>query len=315
MNNIVIEVNKRFELVQVLVYLTDRQEKTYQFLDNAEYFPALQEYFQKFTTHEAVKITTDLIDNQNFVHVIPFKAILNIDEIIKNTEHPLYNWVNSVKDFERESRFDDFFDSNNNREYFSTVVNTAKAFGIEKWLDYTEKFFRKEFNRFILILSPSIGNYGFIMDVPEKETAYTVRLIPYCDENGKRNWNVGDFARGIAHEFAHCFVNPVVEKHKNKLDDLSAFFKSHKDMLSFYNVNYAVMNEYYVRAYSILFMKKFRSDFPDFDIKADTERHKKQAGFIYIDDFIAYLDEYESSNMSFEDFCLSKLNEMATICN
>ena len=83
MNNIVIEVNKRFELVQVLVYLADRQEKTYQFLDNAEYFPALQEYFQKFTTHEAVKITTDLIDNQNFVHVIPFKAILNIDEIIK----------------------------------------------------------------------------------------------------------------------------------------------------------------------------------------------------------------------------------------
>jgi len=62
-------------------------------------------------------------------------------------------------------------------------------------------------------------------------------------------------------------------------------------------------------------MKKFRSDFPDFDIKADTERHKKQAGFIYIDDFIAYLDEYESSNMSFEDFCLSKLNEMATIYN
>ena len=308
MNNVIIEVNKRIELVQVLLYLSDRQDKTYQSLSNAEYFPVVKEYFQKFTNHNAVKLTAYLIDNQYFLHGKPLRAILTIDEILKDPKNSLYEWTNSVKDFEKESRFDNFFD--NNREYFSMIENTVKSFGIEKWLDYTEKYFKKEFNRVNLILSPSYGNNGFILDVPEKESAYIVRNVPHYDENGKRYWAKDYLARGTAHEFAHCFVNPVVEKYKEKLNGLSVFFQAHKNMMSFYNVDYAVMNEYYVRAYADIFMKNFKSDFPDFDIAADIERNIKQAGFIYIDDFITYLDEYERGDRSFEDFYLLKLNEL-----
>jgi len=103
-------------------------------------------------------------------------------------------------------------------------------------------------------------------------------------------------------------VNPVVEKHKDRLKDLPEFFKAHTNMMNYYNVDYAVMNEYFVRAYSVIFMRKFKADFPGFDEAANIERHKQW--FIYIDEFIKRLEEYERCVLSFEEFYLSKLDEI-----
>ena len=310
MNHVDIEVNKHIELIQVLIYLSERQEKTFQHLNNVDYFAIIKSYFQRFKKHEAVKLTTDLIDKNNFIHIKPLRAILSINEIANNIEHPLYKWSVAVKDFVKVSNFDNFF--KNNHDYYCMFENRYKSYGIEKWLECTELFFKKEFNRYSLILCPCTGNYGFILDIPEKETAYQVEAVPFYDEKGEECWDIASFAYGTAHEFGHCFVNPVVEGHKDKLNDLRMFFQSHKNMLYAYNVDYAVMNEYFVRAYSVKFMKKFKNDFMNFDINAVIERHRKI--FIHIDEFIKYLDEYESGDLSFEAFYLSKLDKISILC-
>ena len=44
-------------------------------------------------------------------------------------------------------------------------------------------------------------------------------------------------------------------------------------MYSFYNVDYAVINEYWVRAFAIRFMEKMRFD--DFDVNEEYVRQRK----------------------------------------
>ena len=319
MGRVNIEVNKQLELVEVLIFLSERQEKNFQHINNVEYFSKIQSYFQKFKNHRAVTLTTELIDNKNFIHIQPFIAILCSDDILIDTENSLHEWCIAVREFEADSKFDEFFKSNN--VYYSMIVEKALSCDIIKWVEYTENFFGKEFNLFNLILCPSTGNYGFVLDIPEKETAYMVHAAPYLNNNSdlifwedgtkQYAWDATVLAKGLAHEFGHCFVNPVVESHKEKLSDLSAFFASHKNMMQHYNVNYAVMNEYLVRAYTIKFMKEFKNIFSDFDVNEQVECQKKT--FIFIEKFVEYIDEYECQNLAFDIFYLSKLEDISNL--
>jgi len=308
-NHITIAVNPQVELVQVLLYLSQRQGKTFQLLANTAYFSAIQLHFQPVKGHPAVKLTTALIDNNSFIHIRPLEAILQLDNITNDPAHPLHQWGLAVRDFADTGRFDTFF--KDQQTYYSRLENTVRAYDIERWLAYTEHFFKKPFNRYNLILCPSAGNYGFVMAVPEPETAYHVAATPCFDEHGAEFWDAAGFAYGIAHEFGHCFVNPVVESHKDKLPALPAFFQSHANMLHAYNVDYAVMNEYFVRAYSVKFMLAHAAEFPDFAIEQVIERHRKT--FIHIDAFIRYLDEYEAGGLSFEAFYLSVLAKIKSL--
>lgn len=127
-------------------------------------------------------------------------------------------------------------------------------------------------------------------------------------ENGiiKSGEYTNRFIRGIAHEYAHCFVNPVVEKYKEKLNEYKNFFAAHKNMYHYYNVDYAVMNEYFVRAYTHRYFEIFISDFPDFESYYKRIEETKDA-FIYNENFVEMLKEYEKSGLIFEEFYLKNL--------
>ena len=71
------------------------------------------------------------------------------------------------------------------------------------------------------------------------------------------------------------------------------------------NVNYAVMNEYYVRAYTRRYIEIFKEDFTDSIFM--TYNQKEEEVFLYIDSFVRSLRDYEKSDMSFEDFYLDNL--------
>lgn len=104
---------------------------------------------------------------------------------------------------------------------------------------------------------------------------------------------------GIAHEYAHCYVNPVVEGNRGLLKDHAFFFKLHKNIPQSYNVDYAVINEYFVRAFQIRFMEANHELFPEFDLSAEYERQRKM--FIFIEDFVEFLKKFEKSRTTFGD--------------
>ena len=102
------EINHNLELVEILLYLADRQSRTVQILESSYYISKIDEYFEKYKTHVAIALTQKLIDKQNFIHINPIRAILAIDDILSDNTNRLYEWATAVIDFVAVSRFDDF---------------------------------------------------------------------------------------------------------------------------------------------------------------------------------------------------------------
>lgn len=166
----------------------------------------------------------------------------------------------------------------------------------DNWIIFIEHYFRQEPSPFNLFICPIAGNYGFSLN----NAAYNVCCLPYYDEHGDPIWYFDYFAKGIAHEYAHCFVNPVVESQKELLAKHKSFFLKHENMPDYYNVDYAVINEYWVRAFSIRFMECNKDIFLTFDIGAEYRRQREI--FIYIDKFVELLMDFEASDLTFADF-------------
>lgn len=289
-------VSEQVELIQVLLYLSDRQERVMQHLNNKTYSEAISAFFLPHKNHKAVNITKNLIDNNNFIHIEPLHAILSLEQILKEEKHDLKEWAISVKEFIADTDFHTFY--LNQKVYYNWILNNLSQCNFDTWIAYIEQYFRQKPDEFKLIICPIAGNYGFSV----RNTSYAVRCMPYYDDNQNPNWEFDFFAKGIAHEYAHCFVNPTVEAHKCMLKKQDIFFKSHKNMSNAYNVDYAIMNEYWVRAFAIRFMEQNQHTFPDFDITEEYRRQKES--FIYIERFVELLKEFELTKSSFEDFYL-----------
>lgn len=292
-------VSEQVELVQVLLYLSDRQERVMQYLNNKMYSEAISAFFLPYRNHKAVIMTKKLIDKNNFIHIKPLRAIFSLEQILTEKEHDLNEWAISVKEFITDSNFHTFY--LNQEAYYNWILDNLSQCDFDTWIAYIEQYFRKKPEEFKLIICPIAGNYGFNI----RNTSYTVRCMPYYDDNQNPNWKFDFFAKGIAHEYAHCFVNPTVEAHKYILKKQDAFFKSHKNMSNAYNVDYAVMNEYWVRAFAIRFMEQNQQTFPDFDIAEEYRRQKES--FIHIEKFVELLKEFEQTKSPFEDFYLKTM--------
>lgn len=302
------EINKDVELVQVLLYLAEQQDKTIQCINNKTYTAAISEWFEAYKDHLAVQLTKDLIINQNFIHIRPLQSILSLKEIVTTSDHPLHVWGTAVADFRETSGFDTFFESQTG--YYHWILDHIASCDFDTWVGFIDAYFRQKPDEFRLIVCPLAGNYGFSMEENGKNVAYTVRFEPKYDENGIPDWNFDFFAKGIAHEYAHCFVNPVVEAHVDLLQKHPGFFAKHKDVPNFYNTEYAVINEYFVRAFQIRFMECNKKLFPNFDIEKEYEYQRK--AFLFIDRFVETLREFEATKMSFSEFYLTRIEGLLT---
>jgi len=297
------EINKDIELVQVLLFLAEQQDKTIQCINNKTYTSAISDWFRPCKNHLAVQLTKDFIINKNFIHIRPLQAIFSLKEIVANPEHPLHAWGTAVADFREASGFDAFFESQTG--YYQWILDHIASCDFDTWVGFIDAYFRQKPDEFRLIVCPLAGNYGFSMEENGKNVAYTVRFEPKYDENGIPDWNFDFFAKGIAHEYAHCFVNPVVETHVDLLQRHPEFFTRHKDVPNFYNTDYAVINEYFVRAFQIRFMECNKALFPGFDSEKEYEYQRK--AFLFIDTFVEALREFEATKVSFSEFYMERI--------
>lgn len=302
------KINKQIELVQILLYLAEEQEKTVQCLNNKIYLKNIFNWFNTYRGHSAVQITKKLITENYFFHIRPLKAILNLENILKDDSHELHIWATETEQFVKESDFDNFFRSQS--AYYESILKNINSCDFDTWISYIENYFKSNPDEFHLIICPIAGNYGFSVVQGEKKIAYTVRCMPYYDENGNPSWEFDFFAKGIAHEYAHCFVNPIVEECKKLLKNHTHFFEVHKNMPKSYNVDYAVINEYFVRAFQIRFMEENHALFPKFDIPAEYVRQRES--FIFIDYFVDMLKVFENSGKTFLEFYTQNIEKLLT---
>ncbi len=291
------QVNRSVEFVQVLIYLSQEQSKTYQKLDNSVYVENISLWFDGYKNHKAVELTKKRICENHFVHIRPLQAILTLDRIMEDSSHSLYDWANAVKDFYRISNFDGFFKSQEN--YYQEIISQIDIGLFVRCKDYIEKLFKKPPPDFNIYISPIAGNYGFNIE----DTTFSVIY-------GNLNFHNFQFARSIVHEYSHCFVNPIVESKLKLLEGYKDFFKQHQNMLSFYNTDYAVINEYIVRAAVIKFLKNNPEMYSLSYIEEEMSRQRKI--FPCIEKFLFAIERYTKLDLSFEDFYASSIPDLLT---
>ncbi|MDE7294705.1 MAG: DUF4932 domain-containing protein [Oscillospiraceae bacterium] len=300
------EINKNVELVQILLFLTDQHDKTFQCINNKTYINSITEWFAPFKNHTAVKLTRELVINNNFVHIEPLRAILSLNSIIMDTSHELHDWGTAVRQFITDTDFDIFFAEQDS--YYKWIIDNIDSCKTDEWINFIQKYFRQKPDEFKLIISPIKGNYGFSLNENGKQTAYTVRFMPKYDKDGNYTFEYDHFAKGIAHEYAHCFVNPTVELHTDLLSRHKDFFDKHINIPNFYNTDFAIINEYFVRAFQIRFMELNKDSFPDFDIQKEYFFQKES--FIFIDKFISALMLFEDMTVEFSEFYMDNIDEI-----
>lgn len=292
------QVNKSVELVQVLIYLSQEQSKTYQKLDNSVYVENISAWFDDYKNHKAVELTKKLICENHFVHIIPLKAILAIDKIIEDEKNTLYDWANAVKEFYQISNFEGFIKSQ--ESYYQEIMSQIDIGLFMRCKNYVEKLYKKVPSDFNVLISPITGNYGFNIGDKTFSVIY-----------GNLNFNNFQFARSIVHEYSHCFVNPIVELNLKLLAKHKDFFEQHQNMLSFYNTDYAVINEYIVRAVVIMFLKNNPAMYSPSYIEEEILRQKKT--FLYIEIFLLAIEQYTKSELSFEEFYISSISDLLKV--
>lgn len=297
-----VEVNKSIELVQILLFLSEKQDITKQILENNIYCSDIIEWFKKYKNHPAVIKTKWLINNKGFYAIRAIKAILYLDSIISSKDHALYEWGFLVKTFIVESNFESFYKSQ--KIYYDGILKNIKSFDLCKWINFIDEYFHQRFHDSHLVICPMAGNYGFLLEDNNVSIPYIVVCQPYgCHES-----KYVSFAKGLAHEYAHCFINPIVFSHREKLENYSNFFEKHINVPNVYNKFYTIVCEYFVRAFQIRFMEINKELFPDFDIQAEYYRHSHM--FIFIDRFLKALENYEKSDLNFEEFYLLILDSL-----
>ena len=304
------EINKQVELIQVLLYLAMEQEKTVQHLDNKFYTKSISDWFDSYKDHTAVNITKKLIREKYFFHIRPLKAILNLENILNDDSHELNLWARETVRFAEDSRFDDFFHTQD--EYYAWILEYIHSCDFDAWIAFIENYFQSRPDEFHLIICPIAGNYGFNISMGERKIAYTVRCMPKYDENGEPDKRFDFFAMGIAHEYAHCFVNPIVEGNLELIQSHSQFFEAHVNMSQSYNTDYAVINEYFVRAFQIRFMEENSLRFPEFDLSVEYARQRKS--FAFIDVFVDCLKRFEIGGKTFSEFYMTNIEDILAQC-
>ena len=300
------EISPRVELVQILLYLADLQDKTCQYLNNRHYVDSIDRWFGQFRTDEAVMLTRQLITKRYFFHIKPLRAIFQLESILSDEKNEYYEWGKAVKSFAETTGFDSFFKANDH--FYDEILNRVNNCDLKTWVDFIEKYFRQKPDDFKLIICPIAGNYGFTLTNENKEISYTVRCMPYCNDDGIYEWDFASFAKSIAHEYAHCFVNRTVEENQSMLAGYINFFEEHKNIPRFYNTKYAVINEYFVRAFQIRFMEINKEWFPEFSISEEYRMQKEM--FIYLERFISALKRFEDRDQSFSDYYIEQIDKI-----
>lgn len=85
-------------------------------------------------------------------------------------------------------------------------------------------------------------------------------------------------------------------------------FEKHSAIRNFYNTDYAMINEYFVRAFQIRFMELHRALFPSFDIGKEYEYQRET--FQFIDRFVEALRQFEETEVDFSEFYTERIEEI-----
>ncbi|WP_297509229.1 DUF4932 domain-containing protein [Thermococcus sp.] len=218
--SVCIEINPYIELADVVFYLAGWNSG-----NTTPYSQEVESYFSLYKNHRAVLLAKKALREGLEYDAIPkFALELNSTEWssylvrrVHGNEKLLNELSIAIKDFARESNFSAFYESH--REFYREQIRlflkeNSDVFSLPH---FEEMFFGEKKKRWVFVLQPLEMYYSY--SGWENNTVYA--FIGICSTfNGTPS-----YCGASAHELAHSFVNPAVDRHYRE-------FKGYRKMFS-----------------------------------------------------------------------------------
>lgn len=310
-----ISVDPRMELLSAVQVISD-----YHTINRKPaYCNNLKQYFGKYKTHEATKMTTKLASEYGFVYDAPVNLMLCLSQVPElKTEHPfsdrlierasgrdkLEKYSAALHDFALDSHFNEFWE--NNKSYYQKMVEyTASDLGNFYPIEKLERYYNETKNSYTVTLSPAFaGGYGIRIPALNGgldiygclNTSETKDGIPYFSQRGLSYF--------LWHEFSHSFVNPLTDVYKEKINASSELFKpleTRMKSIAYGNWENCV-NEHIIRAIYIRLLTLYGNS-NEAEAQLDREKSLK---FAYVEPLVEKLKQFEQirdkNNITFTEY-------------
>ena len=320
-----ISVDPRMELITTVQMLSE-----YPFIKrNYPYSQDVLDYFQPFSSEEAITITNSLMNNYGFGADAPVGFMLHLSQPPElETQHEisddllersgksgnLEQYRRAMQQFAKTSNFDSFW--NSKIPFYNQIIDTIiTEIGEKDMVKILEDFLNETQESYHLIIAHTFAG-GFAHRIPGNTGKYHVYAClfthlkdnkPYLDFN-----IIADF---LWHEFSHSFVNPLTEKYADKVASLDQLFEPIKEQMSkqFYPEWESCLNEHIVRAITVRLAQlhlgaKQSKELLDSEIS----QH-----YIYIEPLIEKLKEFENqrdkNKITFTEYYPELLNMLESL--
>ena len=296
---------------------------------NTPYSKDILNYFESFSSHEAVVMSDSLLQKYMFSDDAPVTFMLYLSQLPElERQIPFSNYLKgrsgggdnleqyreAIKQFAEISNFETFW--NSKISFYNQILDlTIAELNERDVIKVLEDYYLETKEGYNIIIMPSFsGGIGpRITDADGKEMIYSCIAttnekdgIPYLDESS--------LLFLVWHEFGHSFVNPVVDKYYDKIASAELYEPIKSYMLRQGYASWEIcVYELAVRAIHI---RLYDLHLGAQQSKALLESELKQR-FIYIEPLVEKLKDYEiqrdKNEVTFSDFYPELLNVLDSL--
>ena len=316
MNNISIIVDKRTELLGILLLISD-YNKNYGFLieecGNKEYRQKIFTNFSQYKNEKAVKLLNQIFEELNFRYDAPVSLFLQLNDDFtydKLDDYPfktrlkesqlVLDFLKELPDFAKTINFDDYFKSNTNF-YKEIIEETNDKVNVKKVVEFISNFYKIDISniKFVINLLPYITNGNFGSHHND---------ITYSNLGLKKNQIKEltfitdiDFGTLILHEFSHSIINPLTSKYSNIPGKAFADIWEQMKLRAYGHVE-SIINEHIIRAIELFYLKNIIKT-PEAMIAYDKKlEFQLSIGFKYVPVCLELLENYYIHKDNFGNF-------------
>ncbi len=304
---------------------------------------AAQEYFAPYKKHPAIRLSDSLLQNEIFYFDELTEILLYLEPFPSTTfKYPLENspyadrvdvvkeWIKLIADFYVDAKVEDFL-ATNQAFYQGAKKEVLKNLPPDDFVQQIESYYRNSRLQYTIIPAPEMptgGAYGqrgigpYIF-APDGMLIYQVisASLPVEKDSATNAYTSYGFdneaftLRNSYHEFGHAFVNPILDKEKNKslLNQYAhLFIPALKEVMEKQNYDnwFDCIAEHLVRLGEIRLAE--RSGHIKW-AKVLREKHTKQLNFIFLPELEQKIKVYEQDEKydSFEAYLPELLGVLA----
>jgi len=316
MNNISITVDKRTELLGILLLISDYNKTHANLIEecgNKEYREKIFNNFSEFKNEKAIKLLNQIFEELNFRYDAPVSLLLQLNDDFtynKLDEYPfetrlnksqlVLDFLNELPNFAKKINFEEYY--NSNLQFYNEIIaETNSKIDVSKVINFISEFYKTDISniKFVINLLPYTTNGNFGSN--HNDINYSNLGLKKFQRKELTFIRDQDFGTLALHEFSHSIINPLTSKYSTIKGKV---FADIWDLMvkKAYGSAETIINEHIIRALEIFYLKNILKTEETINLANERLEREIDGGFKYITTCLESLEKYYEHINKYKDF-------------